>query len=200
MGGVLARRRHHPPRNLGLGPRPDRARRLVGLPFGRRAPARSASSSPPSASRSRRQASAPTLSSSGKAQRRRSGPTAAISSFRRRRPQTTVSIIGCSRTAMTATRPPPHPATPPSAAITFKGKTVALIRHEGAVEEDCRIADIVIAPFTIGQRCRAARVIVDRRVLKAEGAQRSILRACRSGPRRSRPGAGIGLGFPIGPA
>jgi hypothetical protein len=116
MGGVLARRRHHPPRNLGLGPRPDRARRLVGLPFGRRAPARSASSSPPSASRSRRQASAPTLSSSGKAQRRRSGPTAAISSFRRRRPQTTVSIIGCSRTAMTATRPPPHPARPPSAA------------------------------------------------------------------------------------
>ena len=53
---------------------------------------------------------------------------------------------------------------------TVKGKTVALIRHEGAVEEDCRIADIVIAPFTIGQRCRAARVIVDRRVLKAEGA------------------------------
>ncbi|MGA7455966.1 MAG: ComEC/Rec2 family competence protein, partial [Methyloceanibacter sp.] len=53
---------------------------------------------------------------------------------------------------------------------TVKGKTVALIRHEGAVEEDCRIADIVIAPFTIGQRCRAARVIVDRRVLRAEGA------------------------------
>ena len=53
---------------------------------------------------------------------------------------------------------------------TVKGKTVALIRQEGAVEEDCRIADIVIAPFTIGQRCRAARVIVDRRVLKAEGA------------------------------
>ena len=47
---------------------------------------------------------------------------------------------------------------------------VALIRHEGAVEEDCRIADIVIAPFTIGQRCRAARVIVDRRVLRTQGA------------------------------
>jgi competence protein ComEC len=27
-----------------------------------------------------------------------------------------------------------------------KGKTVALIRHPGALEEDCRIADIVIAP------------------------------------------------------
>ncbi|HEX2448849.1 MAG TPA: hypothetical protein VHK26_11800 [Methyloceanibacter sp.] len=51
-----------------------------------------------------------------------------------------------------------------------KGKILALIRHEGAVEEDCRIADIVIAPFAIGQRCRAARVLVDRRVLKAEGA------------------------------
>jgi competence protein ComEC len=51
-----------------------------------------------------------------------------------------------------------------------KGKTVALVRHPGALEEDCRIADIVIAPFTVGKRCRAARVIVDRRMLKAEGA------------------------------
>ena len=126
MGGVLARRGQHPPRDLGPGPRTDRARLLVGL-----------------------------------------------AAFR-------CDSLGCIG--------------------TVKGKTVALIRQEGAVEEDCRIADIVIAPFTIGQRCRAARVIVDRRVLKAEGAQRSILRACRSGPRRSRPGAGIGLGFPIGPA
>ena len=51
-----------------------------------------------------------------------------------------------------------------------KGKTVALIRHPGALEEDCRLADIVIAPFTIGKKCRAARVIVDRRMLKAQGA------------------------------
>ena len=51
-----------------------------------------------------------------------------------------------------------------------KGKTVALIRHPGALEDDCRIADIVIAPFTIGKKCRAARVIVDRRMLKAHGA------------------------------
>jgi hypothetical protein len=42
---------------------------------------------------------------------------------------------------------------------TVKGMIVALIRREGAVEEDCRIAYIVIAPFTIGQKCRAARVI-----------------------------------------
>jgi competence protein ComEC len=45
---------------------------------------------------------------------------------------------------------------------TVKGKTVALIRHP--------VADIVIAPFTIGKTCRAARVIVDRRMLKSEGA------------------------------
>jgi competence protein ComEC len=50
-----------------------------------------------------------------------------------------------------------------------KGKTVALIRHPGAVEEDCRLAEIVIAPFSI-RKCRAARVIVDRRALKAHGA------------------------------
>lgn len=51
-----------------------------------------------------------------------------------------------------------------------KGKTVALIREGGALEEDCRVADIVIVPFSIGQRCRAARVIVDRRILKEKGA------------------------------
>jgi len=51
-----------------------------------------------------------------------------------------------------------------------KGKTVALVRHPGALEEDCRLADIVIAPFTVGEKCRAARVIVDRRMLKAYGA------------------------------
>jgi competence protein ComEC len=51
-----------------------------------------------------------------------------------------------------------------------KGKTVALVRHPGALEEDCRLADIVIAPFTLGKKCRAARVIVDRRRLKAYGA------------------------------
>jgi competence protein ComEC len=51
-----------------------------------------------------------------------------------------------------------------------KGKTVALIRDPGALEEDCRLADIVIAPFTVGKTCRAARVIVDRRMLKANGA------------------------------
>jgi competence protein ComEC len=51
-----------------------------------------------------------------------------------------------------------------------KGKTVALVRHPAALEDDCRSADIVIAPFTIGKRCGAARVIIDRRMLRAEGA------------------------------
>ncbi|MGH6736308.1 MAG: ComEC/Rec2 family competence protein [Methyloceanibacter sp.] len=50
-----------------------------------------------------------------------------------------------------------------------KGKTVALVRHPGALEEDCRVADIVIAPFTIQKRCRT-RVIVDRRMLREAGA------------------------------
>jgi hypothetical protein len=53
---------------------------------------------------------------------------------------------------------------------TVKGKRVALVRHPGALEEDCRLADIIIAPFTISKRRRAARVIVDRRKLRAEGA------------------------------
>ena len=53
---------------------------------------------------------------------------------------------------------------------TVKGKIVALIRHPAALEEDCRLADIVIAPFSIGKRCSAARVIVDRHVLKEQGA------------------------------
>jgi competence protein ComEC len=53
---------------------------------------------------------------------------------------------------------------------TVKGKTVALVRHPAALEEDCRKAQIVIAPFTVGKKCRAARVIVDRRLLRTEGA------------------------------
>jgi competence protein ComEC len=51
-----------------------------------------------------------------------------------------------------------------------KGKTVALIREPAALEEDCRIADIVIAPFTVSNACRAARVVVDRKMLSEQGA------------------------------
>jgi competence protein ComEC len=53
-----------------------------------------------------------------------------------------------------------------------KGKTIAVVRHPAALEEDCRIADIVIAPFSVGKGCEtAARVVLDRRVLQTEGAR-----------------------------
>jgi len=32
-----------------------------------------------------------------------------------------------------------------------KGKKVALVRHAAALEDDCRSADTVIAPFTIAR-------------------------------------------------
>jgi competence protein ComEC len=52
-----------------------------------------------------------------------------------------------------------------------KGKTIAVVRHPAALEEDCRIADIVIAPFSVGKGCEAAaRVVIDRRALQTEGA------------------------------
>ncbi len=52
-----------------------------------------------------------------------------------------------------------------------KGKTVALVYQPAALEEDCRTADIVIAPFNVGRACRAtARVVVDRRALQSAGA------------------------------
>jgi competence protein ComEC len=51
-----------------------------------------------------------------------------------------------------------------------KGKTVALVRHPAALEEDCRTADIVIASFSVGRACRTARVVVDSRALRAAGA------------------------------
>jgi competence protein ComEC len=52
----------------------------------------------------------------------------------------------------------------------FKGKTVALIKHPAALEDDCRMADIVITPFSVGRACEEARVVVDRRALQLEGA------------------------------
>lgn len=56
----------------------------------------------------------------------------------------------------------------------MKGKTIALIREAGALEEDCRKADIVIAPFNVPKSCarapNAPRVIVDREMLKSGGA------------------------------
>ncbi len=51
-----------------------------------------------------------------------------------------------------------------------KGKTIALIRESGALAEDCRTADIVIAPFKLGKACKAPRVVVDKTALSAKGA------------------------------
>jgi competence protein ComEC len=51
-----------------------------------------------------------------------------------------------------------------------KGKTIALIRHPAALEEDCRSADIVIAPFNVGRGCKAARVVIDSHALRSDGA------------------------------
>jgi hypothetical protein len=50
-----------------------------------------------------------------------------------------------------------------------KGKTIALIRHPAALEEDCR-APTSSPPFSVGKGCSTARLLVDRRVLQAEGA------------------------------
>jgi competence protein ComEC len=51
----------------------------------------------------------------------------------------------------------------------IKGKTVALVKHPAALEDDCRMADIVVAPFRVGKGCKA-RVVVDRQALKTQGA------------------------------
>ena len=52
---------------------------------------------------------------------------------------------------------------------TIKGKTVALVGHPAALADDCRRADIVIVPFTVGERCRA-NIVIDRRRRKSGGA------------------------------
>jgi competence protein ComEC len=51
-----------------------------------------------------------------------------------------------------------------------KGKTIALVRHPAALEEDYRKVDIVVAPFTVGKRYGSAHMVLDRKRLSAEGA------------------------------
>ena len=68
-------------------------------------------------------------------------------------------------------------------------------RHPAALEEDCRLADIVIAPFSVGKACSAARVVVDRHELQAEGAHDLYSRGSRSGARASRRRADGVLGY-----
>lgn len=52
----------------------------------------------------------------------------------------------------------------------IKDKTIAFVRHPAALEDDCRLADIVIAPFSVGRASERARVVIDRRALLKEGA------------------------------
>lgn len=50
------------------------------------------------------------------------------------------------------------------------GPIVALVRAPGALEEDCRIADVVIASVPVRRPCPSARVVVDRFDLWRNGA------------------------------
>lgn len=45
---------------------------------------------------------------------------------------------------------------------TVRGKKIALVRDEGAVDEDCRIADILIASVPVRQRCEGPSLVIDR--------------------------------------
>lgn len=50
------------------------------------------------------------------------------------------------------------------------GHTVALVRNEGALAEDCRIADVVVATVPVRRPCPSAAVVIDRFDLWREGA------------------------------
>ena len=79
-----------------------------------------------------------------------------------------------------------------------KGKTIAIVRHPAALEEDCRSADIVIVPFTVGKGCGAARVVVDRKMLWSEGAYASTSKGCRSAAKAWPRRGGIAPGCRTG--
>ncbi len=49
------------------------------------------------------------------------------------------------------------------------GKRISLIRHAAALDDDCRVAEVVVAPFTLSWRC-AAPIVIDARALRAKGA------------------------------
>ena len=53
---------------------------------------------------------------------------------------------------------------------SVRGKKVAFLLHPAAIGEECASADIVIARFPLGRRCKAARVSLDRMDLKKSGA------------------------------
>jgi hypothetical protein len=61
-------------------------------------------------------------------------------------------------------RSSPPPRWRPSPSIIFTAlprRQLAARRGREALEEDCRIADIVIVPFSVGKGCSTARVVVD---------------------------------------
>ena len=77
----------------------------------------------------------------------------------------------------------------------MKGKIIAVVRHPAALEEDCRIADIVIAPFSVGKGCEtAARVVIDRRVLQTEGAHAIYIEGPDQERKRRRDAGAEALG------
>lgn len=52
-----------------------------------------------------------------------------------------------------------------------RGARIALLRRPAALEEDCRSADVVIAPsFRVGGRCSGPRIVIDRDDLRRDGA------------------------------
>jgi competence protein ComEC len=54
--------------------------------------------------------------------------------------------------------------------VVARGQVVALARHPRALEEDCRVATVVIASFTLLRDCAGPTHVIDRRVLAREGA------------------------------
>ena len=77
---------------------------------------------------------------------------------------------GDKRDAASASDGSPFVCDPLGCIGRIKGKIIALVHHPAALEDDCRLAEIVIAPFSVGRSCERARVVVDRRALRSEGA------------------------------
>jgi competence protein ComEC len=63
------------------------------------------------------------------------------------------------------------------------GWVAALPRHEGALPEDCRTADVIVASVPVRVRCSSARIIVDRFDVWREGAHAVYLP--KTGPPRA---------------
>ena len=80
-----------------------------------------------------------------------------------------------------------------------KGKTVAVLRHPAALRDDCMNADIVIVPFTVGERCRAP-IVIDRRRLKSGGAHALYVEELSVRTETVAAARGMRPWVPVGPA